>query len=91
MYPCNTTYEMTNFLGMHRGAALYEVRESDPSEGEILGSKVIAKALVPNHENMRVDFIEEAATRDEALDKLKKRIDRYLDKHQLREFVNEIL
>lgn len=82
---------MTTFLGLYRGAALYEVGGIAPSEGETLGSKVIAKAMVPEQENMKVDFIEEAATQQEAQKKIKKAIDTYLADHDMDKFVIDIL
>lgn len=81
---------MTKFLGVYRGAAVYEVGRVDPSEGEKLGTKVIAKAMIPDQENLKVDFIEEAGDQQEALEKIKKTIDRYLDKHELEKFVIDI-
>lgn len=82
---------MTTFLGLYRGAALYEVSEVDPSEGKTLGSKLIAKAMVPEQENLKVDFIEEAATQQEAFEKIKKAIDTYLADHNMNKFVIDIL
>lgn len=84
-------FSMTTFLGMYRGAAIYEVSEVDPSEGEMLGSKVIAKALIPDQENMKVDFIEDAATQQKAVEKIKKAIDKYLADHDMDKFVIDIL
>lgn len=82
---------MTTFLGLYRGAAIYEVGAVDPSEGETLGSKLIAKAMIPDQENMKVDFIEEAATQQEAQEKIKKAIDKYLADHDMDKFVIDIL
>lgn len=82
---------MTTFLGLYRGALFYEISGIDPSEGETLGSKVIAKAMIPNQENLKVDFIEEAATREVTLEKIKKVIDQFLEDHDIDEFVIEIL
>lgn len=81
---------MMKFLGIYRGAAIYEV-DLDPSEGRKLGSKVIAKAMIPAPKNMKVDFVKEAGDQQEALEKIKKTIDRYLDKHELEKFVIDIL
>lgn len=71
---------MKKHLDIYKGAAIYEIH---PSEGKALGSKLIAKALIPNQENMKVDFIEEAATLDEAMRQIKNAIDNYLLKHEL--------
>lgn len=77
---------MTTFLGLYKGAEIYEV-DLDPSEGEKLGSKVIAKARIPGQKNLKVDFVEEASDQEEALEKVNKTIDKYLEEHELKEFV----
>lgn len=82
---------MTTFLGKYRGAALYEVKEFDSSEGQKMGSKLIAKATLPDPKNMKVDFVEEAATLEQAREKMEKAIDRYLDEHNINQFEIDIL
>lgn len=82
---------MTKFLGTYRGAAVYEVEVFDSSEGEKMGSKLIAKAMLPDQQNMQVDFSEEAATQEKAREKIKKTIDRYLAEHDIKQFEIDIL
>lgn len=77
---------MTTFLDSYKGAEIYTFGEVDPSEGETLGSKLIAKAMIPGQENLKIDFIEEAATQNQALKKIKTTIDRYLDDHGMNKF-----
>lgn len=76
---------MKTSLGLYREAAIY-AEKIDPSKGRLLGSKVIAEAFIPGHENLKVDFIEEAATQEEALKKIKKAIDTYLASHDIDKF-----
>lgn len=71
---------------MYRGATMYEITEPDLSEEQVLGTKVIAKAFIPDQGNMQVDFKEEAANLEEAVKKIKSKIDRYLDEHNLAAF-----
>lgn len=82
---------MTKFLGTYRGAAVYEVEEFDSSEGQKMGSKLIAKAMLPDQNNMKVDFAEAAATQEKAREKIKKTIDQYLDEHDMNQFEIDIL
>lgn len=82
---------MTRFLGRYRGAAIYEIEEFDSSEGQKLGSKVLAKAMTPDLKNMKVDFIEEGANQLDALDKIKKDIDQFLAEHEMETFVTDYL
>lgn len=56
-----------------------------------LGNKFIAKAIIPGHENLKVDFIEEATTQELALDQIKNVIDKYLAEHQKDTFNTDIL
>lgn len=78
---------MTKFLGQYRGATIYEIEEFDSSEGQKMGSKIVAKAKTPGLENMKIDFIEEASNQLEAIDKVKNDIDRFLQEHEMEEFV----
>lgn len=63
---------MTKFLGVYRGAAIYEVEQFESSEGQKLGSKILAKAMLPDQPNMKADFVEEAESQEKALKKIKK-------------------
>lgn len=76
-------------LNTYRGAEIFEVNPLDESEAQILGCKVIAEGRLPEPKNMKVDFMEEAENQKRALKGIKKKIDRYLDKHRIREFVLE--
>lgn len=82
---------MDKFLGTYRGAALYEITGERESEGQLLGSKVKAEGMLPEPENMKVDFFEEAENQKVAMKKLIKAIDHYLDDHELNKFVFENL
>lgn len=77
---------MTKFLNTYRGAKIYEIEEFDSSEVQKMGSKLIAKAILPDQKNMKIDFAEEAATQEKAREKIKKAIDRYLDEHDIDKF-----
>ncbi|GEM_PF-4951073 len=48
---------MTTFLVLYRGAVLCQVSEVVPSEGETLGSKIIAKAMVLEQENLKLTVL----------------------------------
>lgn len=82
---------MTKFLGEYRGAAVYEVEEFESSEGQKVGSKIVAKAMFPGQQNMKVDFVEEAGTQQKAREKIKKAIDRYLEEQNINQFEIDIL
>lgn len=82
---------MTKFLGEYRGAAVYEVEEFESSEGQKMGSKIVAKGIIPGQQNMKVDFVEEADTEEQAREKIKNAIDRYLDEHDMNQFEIDIL
>ncbi len=75
------------FLGTHRGAALYKVLKDDGSlYGKVIEEKVRAEAVHPEHENLKVDFEAEGKNQEKALKNLIKQIDIYLDEHELDEF-----
>lgn len=77
------------FLGIYRGATVYEVNEFKAADGVKLNSKVLAKAQVPGSGNLVVDFVATAPSREQALDKVKADIDRYLEEHDIDAFVIE--
>lgn len=81
---------MTKFLSIYRGAAVYEIEKFDSAEGEKMDVKIIAKAMTPNLKNMKVDFVQEASTREKALEKVKKDIDRFLDEQNMDQFVIDL-
>lgn len=76
-------------LETYRGAAIYEVNPTNMSENQLLTYKVRAEGLLPEPDNMKVDFVEEAQSRDQAIKLVKKQIDQYLDKHEIKKFVYE--
>ncbi|MFH5884164.1 hypothetical protein ACG2F4_07625 [Halalkalibaculum sp. DA3122] len=82
---------MATFLDFYKGASIFEVSEVDPSEGETLRTKLIAKAVLQDQPNMKVDFVEQAATPVEAREKIKNAIDRFLDEHDITQFENNSL
>lgn len=73
----------------YRGAAIYEVNPTNMSEDKLLRIKVRAEGLLPEPENMKVDLTEEAQNREQAIQKIKEQIDRYLDKHKIKNFVDK--
>ncbi|SHG52476.1 hypothetical protein SAMN05443144_13221 [Fodinibius roseus] len=81
---------MTKFLGVYRGSAIYEIEEFDTTEGEKMGCKILAKALLSDQQNIQVDFVEEAETEEKAREKIKVAIDRYLKKHNMQSFKIDI-
>lgn len=56
---------------------------------QLLECRVKAEGWLPEPENMKVDFAEEAENQEKAVKKIKAKIDRYLDKHKIEEFVFE--
>lgn len=82
---------MTKFLGVYRGATIYEVEQFESSEGKKIGSKILAKAMLPDRPNMKVDFVEEAESQEKAREKIKKAIDKCLDEHDMDQFEIDIL
>lgn len=78
---------MTKFLGVYRGAAMYEIEEFEASKGQKVGTKILAKAIIPDTENLKIDFGAEASNQKKALEKVKKDIDRFLDEHNMDEFI----
>lgn len=75
---------MKEFIEEYRSVALFEVKEFNSSEGKKLGAKVVAKAFIPDLENMKVDFAEEAENQSQALKAMKRSIDCYLKQHDLK-------
>lgn len=72
----------------YRGASISEVKLTNVSQDQLFTFKVKAEGILPDPENMKVDFVEEAQKRDQAIKKIKEQIDRYLDKHKIEKFVN---
>lgn len=77
---------MTKYLGQYRGAAIYEMEEFDASEGQKIGSKIMAKAVSPDQENLKIDFTAKASTQKQAIEKVKKAIDHFLQEHEIEAF-----
>lgn len=77
---------MTTFLGQYRGAKIYEIEEFDPSEGKKMEVKILAKAVSPDQENLKVDFTGKASNQKKAIEKVKKAIDHFLQEHGIEEF-----
>ncbi|NGP88975.1 hypothetical protein [Fodinibius halophilus] len=80
---------MTKFLGTYRGAAVYEVEQFDPSEGEKVDVKLIANGFHPGQQNMKVDFAEEATSVKDAQEKIETAIDRYLEEYGLNQLESD--
>lgn len=80
---------MNNFLERYRGAKIYESEVVDPTKGRKLRAKVVAKAIIPGQQNLKVDFIERAPEVPEAVARIKKAIDRYLEEHEFDTFATE--
>lgn len=75
------------FLGIHRGAAMYRILEDDGElDGKVIQEKVRAEAVHPRQKNLKVDFVAEGINQKEAVKNLIKKIDNYLDEHELDEF-----
>lgn len=75
------------FLGTHRGAALYKVLEDDEDlYGEVVEEKVRAEAVHPGQKNLKIDFEAEGENQKDAMKILIKKIDKYLDENGLDEF-----
>lgn len=81
---------MITFLGVYRGAAVYEYDGTDSAEGQKQGSKVVAKAMTSDLDNLNVVFVEEGDTTDMARDMIKRTIDHYLENNHLEHFVRDI-
>lgn len=75
------------FLGTYRGAALYKVQFGEEGTfGHLLEEKVRAEAFHPARKNLKVDFEAKGKNQEDALEKLTRKIDRYLEKHNLNAF-----
>lgn len=75
------------FLGTHRGAALYKVLEEDEDlYGEVVEEKVRAEAVHPGQKNLKIDFEAEGENQKDAMKILIKKIDKYLDENGIDEF-----
>lgn len=77
---------MTQFISFYKGASLFEVHAVKPSEGEAMDSKIIAKAVSPEQENMRIEFTATAGSQEKALQRIRKTIDDYLTEHETDSF-----
>lgn len=79
---------MSEILEFYKGAAIYEAEPFDEEKGEKMNVKLIAKAVLPEPHNVKVDFTEEAMNQEKAIKKIHNAIDKYLDHHDLRRFKN---
>lgn len=55
-------------------------------EGQKIEFKIKAEGVLPEPNNIKVDFIEEAGYREQAVKAVKLKIDRYLDKQGIKQF-----
>lgn len=78
---------MHTFLGNYKGVSLYEVEEFNREDGQQIQSKIIAQALIPGQENMKVDLTETATSRQGALKKMEQEIDRLREARGITSFI----
>lgn len=81
---------MIKFLGLYRGAAIYEVDDFEPEEYLKDGSRIIAKAMTPELNNKSVEFVEQAADLEMARSKIEHAIDEYLSDNDMDRFIIDI-
>lgn len=81
--------KIIELLDIYRGAEIYEVNPVNKSKGQKTEFKVKAQGMLPEPKNVKVDFIEEAGNREQAVKAVKEKIDRYLDQHEIEEFIFE--
>lgn len=79
--------KIIEFLDTYRGAKIYEVNPVNQSEGQKIEFKVKAEGVLPDTDNIKVDFIEEAGIREQAVKAVKLKIDHYLDKQGVKQFI----
>ncbi|MEL7833416.1 hypothetical protein [Fodinibius sp. Rm-B-1B1-1] len=77
---------MKKDIGTYRGTRLYEADQVNAAEGQALNVKIVGEGVHPDQQNMKVDFVAEASSRDEGVHQIKKKIDRYLDEHDIQKF-----
>lgn len=56
------------------------------SEGQKIEFKVKAEGMLPEPNNIKVDFIEEAGNLEQAVKAVKLKVDRYLAKQEIKQF-----
>lgn len=75
------------FLGSYRGAALFKDLEGlNVPDEDVLDKKVRSEGIHPHSENLKVEFSATGKNWKEAEKSIVKKIDHYLDEHNLKEF-----
>jgi hypothetical protein len=82
---------MMKFLGVYRGAALYEYDEIEELEGKRATIKIVAKAMTTQNDNLSVTFVKQEPNEESARKAIKKTIDHYLEEHNMDQFVTDVL
>ena len=77
---------MKSFIKTYRGADIYEVEKVDKSEGRKIGVKLVAKVSLPEHKNLKADFIEKGEDMEKTLQQIEKSLDNYLSEHEIKNF-----
>lgn len=74
-----------DYLDTYKGVKLYRVHSDvDPAKGKKLIAKIVGHGLHPGWSNLKAEFSAESATEGKALKKIQAKIDRYLEKHDLK-------
>lgn len=80
---------MKKQIGTYRGATIYETETIDNAGDKLLSFKIWATAIHPEPKNLKVDFIQEGIHKYKTFAKLIRKIDSYLDEHNIDEFKTE--
>lgn len=80
---------MKKQLGTYRGANIYETKTIENAGDKLLTFKIWATGIHPHPKNLKVDFIQEGRQRHKAFSMLIKKIDQYLEEHNIDEFERE--
>lgn len=79
---------MKHYIKKYLGATIYEVTAAENPQVTPVNFEILATATLPGSGNLAVDFIEKSSDRDKAIEKVQYDIDRYLDEHDLSNFLD---
>lgn len=71
------------YLEVYKGTVIFEDDSLPLPDGCFINKKLIAKALAPGHQNLKISFSTISGSKKTALIKIRKKIDDFLDSHHL--------
>ncbi|WP_409029513.1 hypothetical protein [Gracilimonas sediminicola] len=71
------------YLEVYKGTVIFEDDSITLPEGCFVNQKLIAQALVPGHQNLKVSFSSISGSKQTAILKIRDKIDDYLQSHHL--------